>query len=79
MPVGIVDATVGSMLRFVDAVGVDTEKWVWQPTVAEGGGIGEEEWNEETTEGEDDAEAEGTEAVVYFVGGYDATETMVNE
>lgn len=54
------------MLGFVNAVGVDAEERVWDPTVSESCGVREEQGDEQTAEGEDDAEAESAEAVVDF-------------
>lgn len=42
MAVGVVNTGVGAMLGFVNAGGVDAEERIWEPTVAEGGWIGEE-------------------------------------
>ncbi|KAL9005185.1 MAG: hypothetical protein Q9188_002021 [Gyalolechia gomerana] len=66
--VGIIDPSVGAMLGFVNAVCVDAEERVWEPTVSESCGVREEEGDEQTAKGEDDAEAESTEAVVDFGG-----------
>ena len=40
--------------------------------MAEGGGVGEEEVDEEASEGEEGAEAEGAEAIVDFKRRYDS-------
>lgn len=60
------------MFGFVDAVGVDAEERVREPTVAKGGGVGEEEVDKEASKGVEDTEAEGAEALVDFEGSYDA-------
>lgn len=68
MTIGIVDAAVGAMLGFVDAVGVDAKERIGEPAVAESGGVGEEQRDKEAADGEEDAEAEIAEAIVNFDG-----------
>jgi hypothetical protein len=57
MAVEVEHARVRPMFRFVDAAHVYTEPRVREPVVTESGGVGEEDGNEQGTDGEDDAEA----------------------
>ena len=52
------------MLSFMDGGGVDAEQWVGKPAVAQGGGVGEEYWDEKAAEGEEYAEVKGAKALV---------------
>lgn len=77
--VHVVDACVGAVLGLVDARDVDPIPWVRDIGVRDGRGVREEEWNQKTTDAEDDAESEGPEAVVYVHGVNDAVIVAVPE
>ena len=51
VPFGRVDAAVAPVFGFVDRAGIDAEEGVREVGVSEGGGVGEEEGDEETAEG----------------------------
>lgn len=54
------------MLFIVNAVGVDAEERVGEPAMVEGSWVVEEERDEKADEGEYDAKAEATKAIVDF-------------
>ena len=64
MAVDVEDPGVGAVFGFMDASHIDSEKWVREPRVGKGCGVGEENGDKERAEGEWDVEAEGAEAGV---------------